>query len=1653
MSVRSRSASSRLTSVTSAVGALVTALATLTGITAEPALAAGTLTLSGLTAPTHVWVQGPFTVSGSVDNSDPTNNQPNVQTQLVVDSSLAATKLAGAMFTGSTCDVPGGAAQSVDIADDLAGKITLTCHQAFLADTASSPFDFSLALNAPAGDTDSVPVTVNVVDSGTTTVETTSALPNITLHPAPHLSGLTSPTDAWVKATAFTVSGDVANDSSDLSGAQPAARMALVLDTSSVSPTPPAASSFAGSTCDVPGGAGQPAVASDSAVSQVTLTCPQGAASSSSSSSFTFHVQMRAAAGDTGTVAGTVKALDASTVEATSPLSSSITLRPAPTLSVTAPTDPVGTNAVNFSGQIDNTGGVPQAQQPPLRLAVVASGLTGLTAAEIHLRCGGNPTDVSFAIDSNQNLVGFCPAGAAPGDGFTVGAAAVTALTFQLSFDNGAPSGQLNLSFALDATSGGVALSPDLAISGPVGPVTVFPANTVTVSASPPTVLATGSAPKTYAGHIDNTSAGHTYSSVHPAVVAGWTGSSPLPTSALQLSCDGGGQWASFAASSVSPGHPATATCANSTSISAPHSAPLNFAVCIDGGAPTGTLTLQTTLVNDNGGLQVAAEPNPDQVQVIAGPASTGTCRTAAPTFVWTGAQDTDWGTGTNWDGGTAPGTGDIAVVPPSAIITGINGHVGTLVVSGGSDPSSAARLSLAGNLTVESLLRLSGFVQFPDSGTVSGLISNGQFTTAANTNLQLDNDHTNLFFPANATFSIGDTTSIHRPAALSGGNPAISVSGLFLPGKSMTIDKVEFDLVTASASIQTAGSTLTLTGPATSTWVAGASITDVSVPGGGALSLGNQATLATSGTLTVQHNGILRLLSGSVVDGGAGVTLTGAGSLDWQGGALTGAITLDSPLTASGAGAGASIADAGVVTNLGTLKLTVTRGQTYEFDGQLDNKGSIVISPSAVITSLASQSTFTNEAGATLALASGTSQGVGLLTGVHLRNFGAITIPTDETLRDEGGSVLLGADSTVIGGGVPTTTSGSSAPPAGALALGVGATGEIAGTVTLKSDAVLALDGGTSGGATTPPALTADSGATLAAASSATTTDGAFHWCFGSVAGSLTVGKNIATEVGPGNVSGSCRIGNPVTVNLAGTISAGGPATVNNASFVEASHAHAVFGGNTTFGMTTAFSPASSSLDDQDVVIDKTGSVDVPNLASAPGISQSSNITLAVPLTVDGSLVNEGKLSATALITNNGSVSLTKPLNAAAVVNTGTWFIGAATLTTTAGYTQQMPDGATASTPVPLTRFTDPGGILATTALTLSSGGLVGGGTVNASNVVVGAGFVRPSFSFGAPTTMTINAAVHLSKTSDMQTVIYGPTSRDVIKIAQPLSLAGKMTGFTSNTYTPKYLQIVSGVITFPSHTGGFTDSAWGGTPNGLGWKPMALAATAKQVDLQLVDVAPPSLGIASIAAFTEFATQRVTYFGVDNRTGVRSYDVRWRNASPTKAYSSWHYPAGWQRTAATSETLGSLVIGSTYCFSVRARDNAGNATPWSVPQCVARMFDDHALTAHGAWTRPGNKPGFYFNTYSQTAKRGAGLTRAGTFTRVGVIAQVCPKCGSMAIYSGKTLIKTWSLKSSQPRLASFVTNVLTSRTATVAIRSASSGKAVIIDAFGLMR
>jgi hypothetical protein len=268
----------------------------------------------------------------------------------------------------------------------------------------------------------------------------------------------------------------------------------------------------------------------------------------------------------------------------------------------------------------------------------------------------------------------------------------------------------------------------------------------------------------------------------------------------------------------------------------------------------------------------------------------------------------------------------------------------------------------------------------------------------------------------------------------------------------------------------------------------------------------------------------------------------------------------------------------------------------------------------------------------------------------------------------------------------------------------------------------------------------------------------------------------------------------------------------------------------------------------------------------------------------------------------------------------------------------------------------------------------------------------------------------------------------------------------------------VVKDRIRFAARTGSFGNASSFGTPAGLGWRPRYDTSTKDGdglgVDLRLSDVAPPALGLARIPVFTQRSQQRVTYAGVDNRTGVATYDARWRRGNPAKKkVGSWHRPKAWQHTTATAQQLTGLRPGITTCFSVRVRDKAGNVSGWTQPLCISRMLDDRALAASAGWARVANRGGFYAGTFSRAERAGAELTRRGAFTRVAVVAVRCPGCGTLKVMSGKTVLKTLDLGGKRTGTLTWVSKARPERRATVHLRVASSGKPVMVDSFGLSR
>jgi hypothetical protein len=393
-------------------------------------------------------------------------------------------------------------------------------------------------------------------------------------------------------------------------------------------------------------------------------------------------------------------------------------------------------------------------------------------------------------------------------------------------------------------------------------------------------------------------------------------------------------------------------------------------------------------------------------------------------------------------------------------------------------------------------------------------------------------------------------------------------------------------------------------------------------------------------------------------------------------------------------------------------------------------------------------------------------------------------------------------------------------------------------------------------------------------------------------------------------------------------------------------------------------------------------------------------------------------------------------------------------------------------------TEITPVTGLLGTTALlttrrtdgsygvmNLAAGGIGGVGTVATRRLTLGDGWVHPGFAAVAGT-LNLTGDLVLSKTSELQLYVRGLAAdkRDVLAVTPLTSngtqvaggratLAGQVTALNGPGFTPTYGTKITGVLRYTSRTGAFTAPLRPITPSGLGWAPGYddNAKGGRAVDLTWRDVQPPSVGLAGVPAFTQAASQRVIYEAVDNRSGVRSYDVRWRSGVPTGSWGRWHRPTAWQTTKVGSQTLRGLRPGTTYCIAARARDRLGNLSAWSRPQCVTRMADDRSLALRQGWARV-HASGVSGGSVTRASTAGATLVRRGKVTRIALVVVRCPGCGTLGVYRGTTLVKTLSLKG-PAGLHSWVSRPFAQPAGPVRLRVMSSGRPVALDSVGFTR
>jgi hypothetical protein len=119
----------------------------------------------------------------------------------------------------------------------------------------------------------------------------------------------------------------------------------------------------------------------------------------------------------------------------------------------------------------------------------------------------------------------------------------------------------------------------------------------------------------------------------------------------------------------------------------------------------------------------------------------------------------------------------------------------------------------------------------------------------------------------------------------------------------------------------------------------------------------------------------------------------------------------------------------------------------------------------------------------------------------------------------------------------------------------------------------------------------------------------------------------------------------------------------------------------------------------------------------------------------------------------------------------------------------------------------------------------------------------------------------------------------------------------------------------------------------------------------------------------------------------------------------------------ATTTGTMVRLsgMPGRRYTVTVTAVDAAGHRSR-TATAAVAIPLDDRSFAVTSRWRRTtGN--GAYRGTFTVTGNRGATATLRATGQTFALLAQRCPRCGSVAVYVDGHYVRKLSLTSSRPR------------------------------------
>jgi hypothetical protein len=194
---------------------------------------------------------------------------------------------------------------------------------------------------------------------------------------------------------------------------------------------------------------------------------------------------------------------------------------------------------------------------------------------------------------------------------------------------------------------------------------------------------------------------------------------------------------------------------------------------------------------------------------------------------------------------------------------------------------------------------------------------------------------------------------------------------------------------------------------------------------------------------------------------------------------------------------------------------------------------------------------------------------------------------------------------------------------------------------------------------------------------------------------------------------------------------------------------------------------------------------------------------------------------------------------------------------------------------------------------------------------------------------------------------------------------------------------------------------------------------------------------------------TIKLKWAATDTGSGVKDYTVQMSTTRYNRPPGSFRSIGSLTNTTRTSAKLRKK-YGATYCFRVRARDNAGNVSRFSGKKCVTLPVDDPKATASPGWTRKTGQP-TPSHTLSVATKHGRTLTLSNVRARrVGVVVRTCKGCGTATLLFDGHQVATAHLGSRHAKTTVVLAKAFRkTRTGTFVVRVASHGKLVQVDGF----